>query len=576
MALLRTRLSKKTTIAALLVFIASFTITAYQLWDRYYPNSEHITPSFDGNPKPLFYGGSMLGDSAIGEKEGLKLPLNVVQRLIDPTVLYEEASESVIMTSKDKVIRMKTSELTALMNEKPTDLKFPVEKKNGVVYLPVEPLISLTSTTLRESSETGAVLLFKEGEEIQWGIVAQIPDKPQKTIPMREEPTIKAPILADLKQGDKVIVWSESEDAEWYKVQLTNGHMGYVQKSKIGSIEKEVIPQKPAIPNPVQWKPAGGKVNLTWEQVTTKNPDTSKIAPMTGLNVISPTWFHLQDKEGNLQNLADAAYVKWAQSQDLQVWALFSNGFDPERTSAALATYDKRMKMIKQLLGFAQLYKLQGINIDFENVYLKDKKNLTQFVREMTPLLHEQGLVVSMDVTAKSSSENWSMFYDRKALAETLDYMMVMTYDEHYAASPVAGSVASLPWVEKSITQIMKEDNVPASKLILGIPFYTRVWTEEPKDGKTAVSSRAIFMDTFNKTIAEKKLTPVFDEASKQNYVEYMDGEKKIRVWLEDQSSVKARIELVNKYNLAGVGSWRRGYETLETWETINSTLSQK
>ncbi len=268
--------------------------------------------------------------------------------------------------------------------------------------------------------------------------------------------------------------------------------------------------------------------------------------------------------------------MKWAHDNQLQVWALFSNSFDPKITTEALSSYDKRMKMTKQLLGFAQSYGLQGFNIDFENVNVKDKANLVQLMREMTPLLHEQGLTVSMDVTPKSNSGMWSLFYDRKALAQTVDYMMVMAYDEHWGSSPVAGSVASLPWVEKSVSQIIAQDAVPPSKIILGVPFYTRIWTEEPKEGKTAVTSKAVFMETAAKLINEKQLTPVFQENVKQNYVEYQEEGKTLKIWLEDSRSMKSRIELVNKLNLAGVGSWRRGYELPEIWPVIKDALEGK
>lgn len=172
------------------------------------------------------------------------------------------------------------------------------------------------------------------------------------------------------------------------------------------------------------------------------------------------------------------------------------------------------------------MYKLDGINIDFENVYTADKQNLTQFVREMTPLLHEQGLVVSIDVTPKSGTEMWSLFYDRPALAQTVDYMMVMAYDEHWAKRPEGRLGRISPWVEKTVQVLPQEEKVPASKLVLGIPFYTRLWTEEMKDGKTKVSSRAIFMDTSKRIMKEKGLTPEFSKETGQNYVEYTEDGK--------------------------------------------------
>lgn len=566
--------SRKWTVLVIVIAVL-LGIAAAIFWEEYVPTNKHEAPSFEGMTKPIFYAGVMLDKQAEGKEESLKLPFDTVKEQIDPTMLYESSSDSTIITTQDKVLRLKTSQLTGMINEKPFTLKFPVEKVNGTVYVPIEPLKDLYHIELRESAETGAVILLKEGDTLQWGVTSTYPDKPNKTIPMRKDPSIKSPILADLKQGDSVMIWSEEPD--WYKVQLPNGYMGYVHKDQLQKDKIETIPKKELPPSFVPAKPVSGKINLTWDQMTTpKNPDTSKFPPMPGLNVVSPTWFHLDDGQGTLKNLADPAYVKWAHSQNIQVWALFSNGFEPKRTTEALATYDKRMKMIKQLLSYAQMYSLQGINIDFENVNTKDKDNLTQFVREMVPLMHEQGLVVSMDVTPKSNSEMWSLFYDRKALIEPLDYMMIMAYDEYWASSPTAGSVSSLPWVEKNVVKLMQEDQIPASKLILGVPFYTRVWTEETVDGKTKVSSKAVFMDTPQKVIKDKNLTPVFLPDVGQNYVEYKDGDKLNKIWLEDEVSMKARLDLVNKYNLAGVASWRRGYETPSIWTLIQSSLANK
>lgn len=538
----------------------------------YMPSSEHEQPDFGGNPKPVFYKGGQLDDPAIGHNESLKLSFELVKERIDPALIYEKATESVIITTQDKVIRLRTSGLTGMVNEKPITLKFPLEKSDSRLYFPIDPLKELYGVELRESADTGAVLLFKEGDTIRWQRTISYPDKPDRTIPMRRDTSIKSPIYADLKQGEEVMVWGEQ--GEWLHVQRTDGHMGYVRKDQLVASRDETIPKQESKPAFVPKQPITGKINMTWEQVFTKNPDTSKIQPMPGLDVVSPTWFQLDDGEGNIKNNADPAYIKWAHNNGYQVWALFSNGFEPKRTTEALSTYDKRMKMIKQLLSFAQVYSLQGFNIDFENVSLKDKPNLVQFIREMTPLLHEQGLVISMDVTALSSSETWSMVYDRKALTEVLDYLVLMAYDEHWASSPKAGSVASMPWVEKSVVDLLKQEKIPPQKLILGIPFYTRVWTEEQqKDGKTKVSSRSVFMDMPQRVIKEMKLTPVFSPETGQNYVEYMEDGKQKRIWIEDETSVKARIALVRKYDLAGVASWTRGYENPEAWSWIQSVL---
>lgn len=542
-------------------------------WKITAPNTKHVSPDVHGLTKPVYYEGELMEQSAAGTKESLKLPLSVLQKHMDPTIAYEDKTESVIVTTADKVLRFKTNQLTATVNDKPFTLKFPVEKQGSNVLVPVEPLRTFYNFDVRESDDTGAVILVKAGDRLQW---AKIPEsgKPDRTVALRTGATVKAPIVADLKPGSQLMIWGEQEG--WYRAQLPNGILGFVDKRETALDHIESVPKPEQKQAFVPWKPIGGKINLTWEQITTKTPDPQKIGVMPGLNVISPTWFQLADGDGNLKNIADPAYVKWAQSRGYQVWALFSNSFDPKLTTSALATYDKRLKIIKQLVSFVQLYKLQGINLDFENVNVQDKDELTQFVRELTPYLHEQGAVVSIDVTPKSGSEMWSKFYDRKALAQTVDYMMVMTYDEYWASSPKAGSVASLPWVEKSVVQILNEDEVPPSKLVLGIPYYTRIWTEETKDGKPNVTSKAVGMDTVRQLIKDKKLTPQASDDTGQNYVEYTEDGKLYRIWLEDETSVKARIELVKKYDLAGVASWKRGLELPETWTWIQDALQKR
>lgn len=259
------------------------------------------------------------------------------------------------------------------------------------------------------------------------------------------------------------------------------------------------------------------------------------------------------------------------------MWALFSNAFDPDLTTKVLSSAETRFTMIRQLLAYAEMYKLQGINIDFENVRTSDKQNFVQFVRELSPMLHEAGLIVSIDVTPKSSSEMWSLFLDREALIDSVDYMMLMAYDEHWASSPKAGSVASLPWVEASIKRLLDEDGVDPAKLVLSMPLYTRIWSESKgEDGSVDVSSKAVGMDRIREIMRDRKLTPVFDEAAGQNYIEYAEKEGvRNRIWIEDERSIEARVELVHKYGLAGVATWARSFQTDSIWGVIHESLSR-
>ncbi|MEX1031259.1 MAG: glycosyl hydrolase family 18 protein [Paenibacillaceae bacterium] len=547
----------------------------YQHWLDNLPNTETVELDFDGNPKPIFLEGNQLDTPATGTGEELMLPLDVVQQYMDPKAYYEEGTQSFIITTTDKVIRFQTEQLTAWVNEQSYTLKLPIQKIGEIIYIPIDILQAYYQFEVREDTTTGAVFLLQDGNVIQKGIIKADRDQSERIVHLRTDATIKAPIAADLNEGDTVTILSEQFD--WYHIQLENGWKGFIPEQNLELSGVETIHYEPEKQTTnIPWRPLGGKINLTWEAVYNKNPDTQSFGNMNGLNVISPTWFAIDDDEGNLSNKANKPFVTWAHGKGYQVWALFSNDFDPDRTSKVLANYETRLHIIRQLLSYAQLYNLQGINIDFENVYLKDKAKLTQFVRELTPYLHEQNLVVSIDVTIRGGSEMWSLFADREALGQTVDYMMVMTYDEHWASSPVAGSVASLPWTEAGIVDIMREDKVPANKLILGVPYYTRIWSEQFIDNKKKITSKTVSMEAINKVIKEKKLTPKFDEATGQDYVEYTEDNVLNKIWIENEKSMRARIDIVKKYNLAGVGSWARVFGSAEIWEAVKAALEKR
>ncbi|MWC30695.1 glycosyl hydrolase family 18 protein [Paenibacillus sp. MMS18-CY102] len=563
----RKRRRRGPTLFLSVLLIIGFIIGASIVWMNNTPSTKHVTPDY-GSPYALFYQGQRLGQNAIIDGNELKLPLKALKQVMGENgpIRYESASGSIILTTSDHVLRMKTDQLTATLNRKPYELRVTAEKRDQDVYLPVAPLAQLYGLQVEYKPDSGTVTLLQAGDTANRGK----PVDASKGVAIRTKPSIKAPIVEQVEGTGLIRIWKQEQtNNKWYAAQGPSGAVGYVRASEIGQAAIETVPM-PDKPKPfVAPKLEGGLLNMTWEGVYNTPTVTSKIGPMPGVSVVSPTWFELQNGSGDIKSKASAQYVQWAHARGMQVWALFSNGFEPERTTKALATVETRFKMIQQMLAFAQLYDLQGINIDFENVDVKDKANLVQFMRELTPLLHEQGLVVSIDVTPKSTSPTWSMFLDRKSLGEIVDYMMLMAYDEHWATSPEAGSVASLSWTENSIERILEEDKVPAKKLVLSMPLYTRVWTE--KDGK--VSSKSIGMQKAADIVKGHKLTPVLDEEAGQHYVEYEEDGAKQRIWLEDDYSIKARVALMHKYGLAGVATWQRAFQVEAIWTTIDQAM---
>ncbi|MNS09418.1 Spore germination protein YaaH [compost metagenome] len=555
--------------AGMLLTIVSIALIALAALYFIIPNWQHAQPEWKSMKKPIFVQGEVMKYSASGSGDSLKIPLPVIQQEIDPNIRYEEKTESVIITTSKELVHLKIDHKDAKLNNKPIKLLFAPVTVKGIQYLPISLLKQIYGIEWTEDKSTGAVMILKAGEEIQSAKVSG--GSSSDTVSLRLGGSIHSPILQDMTPGTAVRLIRNKGD--WAFVQMDNGYAGYVSRKSLTLTNTRKVPEVKEIPNTARQKWNSKKVNLTWEAVYQKQPDPGTIGNLPGVNVVSPTWFQIMDGSGNVQSKADDLYVKWAHKNKMQVWALFSNAFDADRTTKALSTFENRLRSIVQILHYAKLYQLDGINIDFENVYTKDGDNVTQFVRELMPLAKEQGLVISIDVTPKSNSEMWSVFLDRKALSEMVDYMMLMAYDEHWAASPVAGSVASLPWTRTAVGRLLQEDEVPPDKLILSVPLYTRVWSEETKDGKTTVSSKAIGMKKAQDIVKKFSLTPTLDEAAGQNYVEYTENGILKKIWLEDSLSIKQRVELAAELNLAGVASWTRGFASPEAWEGLKEIL---
>lgn len=318
-------------------------------------------------------------------------------------------------------------------------------------------------------------------------------------------------------------------------------------------------------------KNAPDHIVMTWEAVYSYNPDTTLIGPMGTLNVISPTWYELSDGSGKVASKASEDYVKWAKSNNYQVWALVSNAFDKDLTHAFLIDSDARKHFINVMIDEAKTYGYEGINVDFENIYLEDKDALTHFIHELSIYMNKAGLILSMDVTVMGGSDTWSKCYDHEALGKIVDFLIIMSYDEHWASSPISGPVASYNWVRDNLEQIA--EIVSSDKLIMGIPLYTRVWREFPSTEKAnqySTKSSAIGMEAQNAFIDKYELTPLWDEQSQLYYATFFEADAQVKIWIENARTISAKLEIVKSLNLRGAAMWRRGFETQDIWDVFS------
>lgn len=312
------------------------------------------------------------------------------------------------------------------------------------------------------------------------------------------------------------------------------------------------------------------KINLVWQSNFSKaQDDFSQLPPVEGVNIVSPCWFDIININGFIRNKANMQYAKLLHKKGYKIWALITNSFNPELTHLILQNKEARAYIIEQMLTFAEQYQLEGYNLDFENIKDNDRDLLTDFVKEITVALKKQKLMVSMDVTVPSGEPYWSNCYDRKALGETVDYVMLMAYDEHHPSSKHIGSTASINWVKKGLESTLK--NIPAEKLVLGLPLYMRIWQQNKETGK--VTGKTLSMPQAEKLISEKNIRPQWLDGQGQYYLEYSEGKITYKVWQENKYSLQLKAALVSKYGLAGIASWRKGFETPDVWPALEDAM---
>ena len=391
-----------------------------------------------------------------------------------------------------------------------------------------------------------------------------------KNTQVRVKGGVKSEILTDVQKGDQVSVLEQMET--WSKVKTADSVIGYVENKRLTGIRSEQpIPvtdyQEPEYTSLTR----DHKINLGWHVVASAGGNdtfNSVTANAGNLNVISPTWFKLCDNEGGYTSFASADYVQKAHDRGIEVWALIENIEYKDSISMyeILSSTTTRQKLIDSLMNDLITYGIDGINVDFEQLSMDCGEHFVEFIRELSAACRKNGKVLSVD---NYVPRDFNDYYDRKEQGIVADYVIVMGYDEHYAGSKEAGSVASIDYVEDGIAQTVKE--VPAEKVINAIPFYTRIW-ETTGDG---ISSQAVDMVTAEQFISNHGITAEWDETTCQNYGEYTSGDSRYQVWLEDADSIRVKLNVMENYGIGGVAEWRLGFEKPEIWDVIGEYLDK-
>ena len=487
----------------------------------------------------------------VDENGGIYIPFNTIYKTIDDSIFYDKISTKVIVTNESKVIKMKLDENKMYENFEEKEISTPVKSVDGVVYVDINLLKDIYGLIVNYNNDTKTISIDNESGK---STVKYNQSKVYSDI------TTKSSVITKLPKESVVMVYDKSlTHNRWYKIKTEDNVVGYIFKEAVNFVDNE---KNESIEEAKETK----KYNMFWQYDSNLKTLGDKIE---GVNVCLPIWYEIDGQLGNISSKYNQSYYTKAKENGYEIWPVITNGIDsasysPEDTSALLNSETSREVFIQNLLEECIEDKVDGINIDFESIKTEDRDVFTQLIREMTPIFRNKNIKVSVDTY-------FVEYLDRKNVGKACDFLVLMGYDHRGAWSQISGPIAEIPWVEEMIISLLNDSQIDSSKIILGIPFYTRLWIE--KDGEDTPTTKVYTMDDCDKFVNYYGLKPTYDEQNGQNYVEYKKGSLTYKLWIEDETSIKNRVDLVNKYNLSGICGWRIGLEKQGTFKVISDNL---
>ena len=536
--------------------VVSFLINRYKPGTEYMAGNEYFNLT-DENSVALIQNGELLEEQAVLIGGEPYAAYTYVESQLNSCFYWDEETKGILLTTSGGV--------QTLLPGDAADAKTPggqpavQQESDGNVYISLDVVKEYTDLDYAYYSDPNRVVIRNEWDGVEQATVQS------DTAQVRQKGGIKSLILADVQKGD-TLLYLENLD-NWCKVMTADGYIGYIQTEDIS--EPEAIEVRTAKKDSYERITRDHKINLVWHQSTSTESNDAMAemtAEMTGVNVISPTWFSVTDETGTISSLASADYVKLAHDAGREVWGLIDNFNEAFDETTDLAYASVRSRIIEQLLAEAASCGMDGINVDFENLKEAGIPHYLQFLRELTSAAHAQNLVVSVDTPVPQA---YTMYYQRGEQARFVDYMIVMAYDEHFAGSEEAGSVSSLPFVQQAVEEMTRV--MPADQVICGIPFYTRVWTE--KFGQSAITSEVLGMDGAKNYAKENQMTETWDASLGQNVATVETSDARYTIWMEDEQSMEEKLKVIQSADLAGVAEWKLGFECADVWSLISEYI---
>lgn len=504
-------------------------------------------------------------DVLINENDDIYLSKEDIANFYDEYIYYDQKYNQIITTSNDKIMTIKLNTNKKEVNGIESNLNNKIIEKDDKYFLPISELEEVYNIKANYIKESNTIVIDSLDKK-------QVIAESNKNNNVKNNDSFFSKTVAKVKQGENLTIIPLNEEQrknikeDWIKVRTEKGKIGYIQKNTIN--EEKIVREEKAIKKQIE-----GKVSLVWEYFSEyHNAPNRRGTQIDGINVVSPTFFYLEKLgKGNLLENVDSSgkdYISWAHSNGYKVWPIVSNNSMKETTSEIINDYELRKKLINQIIDYIEKYNLDGINIDFENMKEEDKDMFSRFIIELTPRIRELDKIVTVDVTAPDGSPEWSLCFDRNTLGNVSDYLIFMAYDQNGATSPKEGTTAGFNWVSLNVNKFLGQEEVSNEKLILGVPFYTRLWKE--KDGK--ITSSVILMKDIDSILPEN-VNKEWDESLKQYYVEFEENGATYKMWIEDEESIKEKLSLIKENHLQGAAFWAKDFEDESIWKTIKESL---
>ena len=504
---------------------------------------------------------------AIDDGDGnVYMDVDTANDYFNSRIYWDEETQAVLYATPEGMAEYRPDSTTYKVDGRQQKSKLPVViERDGEAYISMNFIADNTKMDCAIYTDPNRVVIRTKWGEVQTAKVTA------KGTEIRYKGGPESEMFRMLKKGEILTIIDKFEGEEWALVVSEDGYYGWVLNKDISKAKTTKL-EAPKFDAPkFESISKNYQINMAWHPIYAEvaNAEISYILEETpGINTISPRWFYFENTDGDLISLGSADYVRTCNDEGIEVWAMFSNefvNFDGELTNEILRSRSKRQHVLDQLDNYIDAYGLDGINLDFEMIGQSGADHYIQFVRELSALCREKKVVFSID----NYVPMYWMHYDHVEEGIFADYVIMMGYDEHYTGSQTAGSVASMGFVRQGLDDLTSM--VPKDKVINAIPLFTRVWA----------TSESGYVESFNAGMTEaagyleaKGVTPWYDEATGQYYGEYVsDNDGRLyQIWLEDEYSIRVRMEMIKEYDIAGVAAWCIGWESgTEIWDIIAS-----